>query len=344
MDNQTSLTEMLNLLTVPAFSAKNNHITQLNQAASRLFLRAGIPLDTILESGFKEYAQFSSGLLYVTLSICDTQWGAAITRIDDNDIFILDEQIGNEALRVLALAASELREPLSNTLLALQHLQNEGLNTSRLNHGLTQIQRIINNMSDASGISPVPSMEMRYVNSLFQESMAKAAVLAESRKITLNYRGLSEDMLCLIDWQLLERAALNMISNAMKFTEPGGSILTELHHSGKMLRFSVTDNGCGIPDDLQKTLFQRYRRQPAIEDHRYGIGLGLLLIRNAASSHGGAVLIDKSEKYGTRITLTISTDRKPAAMLRSTSLFADYAGETDHALLELSDCLSADLY
>lgn len=344
MDCQTNSTGMLDLLTVPAFSVTNNQITQLNQAASRLFLRVGLPIDTILEAGAKEYAHFSSGLLYVTLTICDTRWGATVTKLEDADIFVLDEQFGNESLRVLALAASELREPLANTLLALQHLRREGLNTSQLNYGLTQMQRIISNMSDASGISPVRSMEMRYIDSLFRECFAKVAVLAESQQIKLQYSGLSEDMLCLIDWQQLERAALNMISNAMKFTEPGGSIQAELHLTGKMLRFSVTDNGSGIPEQLRNTLFQRYKRSPAIEDHRHGIGLGLLLIRNAASSHGGAVLIDQPDKCGTRITITISTDRKPATMLRSASLFADYAGEADHALLELSDCLNADLY
>ena len=91
-------------------------------------------------------------------------------------------------------------------------------------------------------------------------------------------------------------------------------------------------------------MFSRYLRQPALEDSRYGIGLGMVLIRTAAANHGGAVLIDQPEGTGTRITMTLSIRQSKETVLRSNILRVDYAGERDHGLIELSDCLPAELY
>ena len=91
-------------------------------------------------------------------------------------------------------------------------------------------------------------------------------------------------------------------------------------------------------------VFTRYQRQPGIEDSRFGIGLGMVLIRNAAAAHGGTVLIDQSQGSGTRVTLTIKVQQNPSNTLRSPVLRVDYAGERDHCLLELSEILPAHLY
>ena len=68
------------------------------------------------------------------------------------------------------------------------------------------------------------------------------------------------------------------------------------------------------------------------------------IIRTAAAHHGGAVLIDQPEGVGTRITMTMSIRQSKQATLRSNVLRVDYAGERDHGLIELSECLPTELY
>ena len=68
------------------------------------------------------------------------------------------------------------------------------------------------------------------------------------------------------------------------------------------------------------------------------------IIRTAAAHHGGAVLIDQPEGVGTRITMTMSIRQSKQATLRSNVLRVDYAGEQDHGLIELSECLPTELY
>ena len=111
-----------------------------------------------------------------------------------------------------------------------------------------------------------------------------------------------------------------------------------------MLRLSICDRGSGISQNLLGSVFSRYLRQPCIEDSRYGLGLGMVLVRSAAANHGGAVLIDQPEGCGTRVTMTMAIRQNTAGVLRSPVIRVDYAGEQDHALIELSDCLPASLY
>ena len=104
------------------------------------------------------------------------------------------------------------------------------------------------------------------------------------------------------------------------------------------------DSGLGLPECARSDLFSRYAREPGVEDGRFGIGLGLVLIRSAAQQHGGTVLVDQPTESGTRVTMTLHIRPVSSDYVRSPILKVDYAGERDHGLLELSDVLPADLY
>ena len=176
------------------------------------------------------------------------------------------------------------------------------------------------------------------------EIFEKAAALAETAGVRIRYQGLEKPVLCLADREQLERAVLNLISNSLKFAPAGGYLDASLTKSGKMLRFSIRDNGPGFAQNLLGSVYNRYLRQPCIEDGRNGLGLGMVLVRSAAASHGGAVLIDQPGSGGARVTMTMAIRQNTSGVLRSPVLRVDYAGEQDHALVELADCLPAELY
>lgn len=340
MEQLTDRIEMLDLMLRPAFRVKNRIITGLNQPAAKLFLREGLSLDSILESGEEEYASFSGGMLCLTVNLCGHSFGATVVRWGEEDIFTLDQQYECEQLRVLALAARELRGPLSSAMLAAQQLSGE--NAPQLSKSLYQLLRIVGNMSDAAGVNPIFLPEKQNIDAMFREIWEKAAALAQGFRIS--YSGLSEESCCFVDRQMMERAALNMLSNALKFTPPGGEVQLSLKKSGEQFRFCVTDTGSGIPEDTRASLFSRYLREPTIEDTRHGIGLGMLLIRTAATRHRGAVLVDHPAGFGTRITLTFADAPGAEEGLHANQLRSDYAGEQDHTLIELSDFLPPECY
>lgn len=352
MDERNDIMGMLDLMVLPGFCVENQKITKVNPAAQSLLLTPGMEVLPLLATGRQEYADFQQGCLYLTVSVGGMNCGASVTRVGDLDVFVLEQEADRQEFRSMALAARELREPLTNVMVTASRLfplsaqeENPELQeqAARLNRGLYQMLRILGNMSDA-GENRSSRQETCDIRTIMAEIFDKASALVQHTGITLTYNGPQEGILGLADREQLERAVLNILSNAVKFTPSGGTIQAELTRKGNLLSLRVQDSGNGIPEGILPSLFRRYLRQPGIEDSRFGIGLGMVLIRNTAAAHGGTVLIDQPQGCGTRVTLTLALRQNTATQLRSPMLHVDYAGERDHCLLELSESLPAFLY
>lgn len=350
MEIKNNKDDMLDLIVYPVFLIRDGLIQKVNHAAQQLQIPVGTPIQTLLLTGQEEYAAFTDGCLYVSLMLNNQLFGASITRTTAGDVFTLEKPVEQSELQALALAARELRSPLSDALIVSAQLSRDSSteeqkdSAARLTRKLYQMLRLIGNMSDAGGTGMIPRKEMLELDDFFREVFEKVSALTAETGVSLTYRGLKKDVATFADGQLLERAALNMISNALKFTQPGGQITAELVQKGHMVHLRVSNDGEGIPAPLKSTLFQRYLRQPTVEDSRYGMGLGMLLIRNAAAEHGGAVLVDQPEKTGVRVTMTIKAVPASEMQLRSRPMKIDYGGELDHTLIELADVLPPELY
>lgn len=335
--------EFLNLLVPPAFTASDGRITALNRAAAALNLEAGQDLSSIIPNGFTE--QIGLGCLYSNITIGDSEYGAAITRMDDGLLFLLDNP-SDEALQALSLASKELRSPISALMSSMEALyrNTETQDTAAsMERNLNRLLRIVCNMADAGAVPSSTRQEVRELDGFVKEIVEKCAESARSTGIALTYHGLAEPVYSLCDSSLLERAVLNILSNALKFTPAGGTIKAELLRCGQFVQIRITDSGSGIAEELRSSLFRRYLRRPAIEEGRIGLGLGLVIVRSAAVAHHGTVLIDHPEGFGTRVTLTLKI-MQDSGKLRSDIFRVNYAGEMDSTLLELSDVLPTECY
>ena len=351
MDNHPTSSHLLDLISAPCFCVSDGRILACNAGAKGLLLQPGMSIEGLLHTGREEYAAFSSGSLYLTLNLEGSIFGATVERKDQADYFLMDEPAQTGELRALALAARDLRAPMAGILATAEELSLQAKDSESarhqlglMNRSLAQMLRIIGNMSDACRVPPASRQETTDVCALFSEMFEKTSVLAETANVTIRYQGPEQPVFCLADREQLERAVLNLISNALKFAPAGGALDASLTKSGKMLRFSIRDNGPGFAQNLLGNAFNRYLRQPCIEDGRNGLGLGMVLVRTAAASHGGAVLIDQPEGGGARVTMTMEIRQNAPGTLRSPVMRVDYAGEQDHALVELADCLPAELY
>lgn len=345
---------MLDLIIRPAFCVKDGRIIRINQAAQCLTLRVGDTLHPLLHTGVEEYRDFQGGQLYLTLNIGGMLLGASVSKTADFDVFVMEQDSDQAELQSMALAAKELREPLASVMTVADRLfpmistqddPNAQDQLARINRGLFQMLRVISNMSDAARYTQPGSGNFRMCNitAVFGEIFEKAAVLVNQTDVALRFFNLAEDIYCLVDEEKLERAIYNLLSNAAKFTARGGLIEAKLTRKGVKLYLTVQDNGSGVDPKIRGNVYTRYLRQPGVEDKRFGIGLGMVLIRSAAAVHGGTVLMENPEGMGARITVSM-TIRQDGTNLRSRILTVDYAGERDHGLIELSDSLPVNLY
>lgn len=352
MDRNKESIGILDLVICPGFSVKDNIIVEANQAASGLFLVPGTDIRTLLLTGSEEYAAFQGGCLNLKLNLTGSGIPASVFRRDGLDYFLLEHSGEDAVLQAMALVSREVRNTITGAMIAADQLsrhkedlsEKDQESVARLNRSLYRLLRLAGNLSDAGAEPEASCQEIRNIGRVVAEILEKARDLVSQAGIRLTYDEMPDQVMTLMDTALLERALLNILSNAIRFTPKGGTVHVSLTQTGSMLHLSVRDSGCGIGDNILGTLFRRYLRKSAPEDSRFGLGLGMVLIRSAAAAHGGTVLIDQPETGGTRVTLTLAIRHRSTPTLHSPIPRPDYAGERDHALLELSDCLPFELF
>ena len=344
-------TTMLDLLTVPAFTVQDGAITYANRAAQDAMLCAGDPVEPLLVTGRLELAAMKSGSLFLTVRIGGRPREATVHAYGKDRIFIVEQEEMDSDLQLLALAASKLREPLNDVMMltdqmfpGLMESENPELRRqmAQMNRGLYRILRAVGNMSDAGQFlaqeDAVP-MEPTELCSFFAEVAEKAEALTREAGIEVQYLCPPADLMAMADRAKLERAAYNLLSNALKFTPPGGHIQVELKKRGNLAIFRVADDGEGIPEDILGTVYARFRREPGPGDTRWGIGLGLPLVRRTAAFHGGTLLLYRTPEGGTAAAMTIRLKETREDKVSAPVLRVDYTGEHDHGLVEMADSL-----
>ena len=355
MERKESNGTMLDMMIQPAFTVRDGAIAEVNDGAKAYFLEPGTAISQLLSTGQTEYGELSEGCLYLTLSVGGVPCGVSVRKMEDFDLFTLEQEADQSELQAMALAAQELRAPLSNVMTVADQLfpvtdagedPDMKAQTAKINRGLFQMLRIISNMSDVYRYSQQTEPKMAVVNitGLMDEIFEKSAELLRHGGTELRFENLNQSVFGLADREKLERAVHNIISNAVKFSQKGGRVDARLSRRNNMLYLTVQDSGSGISGEMRGNVHTRFLRQPGLEDSRFGIGLGMVLIRGAAAAHGGTVLIDHPDGCGTRITMSLAIRQNTDNMVRASVMHVDYAGERDHGLIELSDVLPSSVY
>lgn len=353
MKEEKNIAALLDMMTHPAFSVSGGIVAHCNQSARQLLIVPGMPISDILITCEPEYAEFQDGCMYLTLDMDDQSVGATVRRVGDYDIFVTESTEEQTALQAMSLSALQFRMPLSdigsylNRLSGLKELDSQAEDAlHQIAHRLVRLQRLISNMSDAARFNQERKSQTSCIDlsDYFQDLMQHIAPLAATAGITLDYQGPHQKLYSAVDCEKLERAVYNMVSNAMKATPKGGTLRAQLTARGQKAYFSLIDPGNGVDDSVLSSIYSRFLRTPGLDRSEDGLGLGLALIRATAVVHGGTVLVDRPTGGGTRITLTLSIQSNIDGVFRSNILRPDYTGECDHALFELADVLSPELF
>ena len=342
----------LELIDRPAFCVKDSVVVAVNSAAENRMLAIGMNVREIVTEHHDAYENFVNGSLYLTITAGGLPCHASVTRTKACDIFLI-HQTDDDNLQALALAAQQLRIPLSNVMLITDKLLTdlEHTNTDvqqqakQINHNLFQLLRIVSNMSDADSYQNARHIGMETIDfaALIAEIMEKAQTISQNVGISLCYTAPNGPILGMANAEKMERAVYNLLSNALKFSPAGSTIEAKLIKSGNHASFIISNQNPEPVDD--NSFWSRYRREPAIEDNRFGLGLGMTLISSIASAHGGTVLVDHPTPLETRVTMTVAIVKNNSGTVSSPVFrIGDYAGGRDKGLLELSEILPSDSY
>jgi signal transduction histidine kinase len=111
------------------------------------------------------------------------------------------------------------------------------------------------------------------------------------------------------DPRRLDRALLNLLTNAMKFTPEGGQVRVSARREGDVVRIDVADTGIGIPLEDQAKIFDRFFRSSSASVLAVpGTGLGLSITKMIVEGHGGGIGVTSQPGEGTTVTITLPID------------------------------------
>lgn len=112
--------------------------------------------------------------------------------------------------------------------------------------------------------------------------------------------------------ELLERAVINLLTNAVQYSEPGTAVTMQVFRAGHQACLTVTDEGSGIAASELPTLFDRFQRQQSSElSGQHGVGLGLSFVNVVVEKHKGEINVESKEGEGSAFTLKLPVAAHP---------------------------------
>lgn len=128
---------------------------------------------------------------------------------------------------------------------------------------------------------------------------------ATEKSITIQYELETQPFFISADRQQMERVVMNLISNAVKYTPYGGSVVMTVYTEGRFVLLQVKDSGYGIPSGELPYIFDRYRRVEQLKDKATGTGLGLAITKALVESHAGEITVMSTEGKGSIFTVKL---------------------------------------
>jgi len=220
-----------------------------------------------------------------------------------------------------ANVSHELRTPLNIILASVQlsynSEKNEDVYNSKNNINRTldiikknsyRLLRLINNLIDTSKITTsfydIHMTNCNIVN-IVEDISLSAIDYVKEREINILFDTSIEESIIACDADIIERIMLNLLSNSVKFTNPGGSILIKMYEKNEDIIISVKDTGIGIKLEEQKMIFERLKQvDKSLNRKREGSGIGLYLVKLLVEMHKGSIYVKSELGMGTEFIIT----------------------------------------
>jgi signal transduction histidine kinase len=215
----------------------------------------------------------------------------------------------------------ELKTPLNIILGSIQLIDKmDKTNVDRFNSKLNKylgiskqnsyrLLRLINNLIDLNKIEGnhmMVKLNNADIISTIEDITLSVVEYAKIKKLELIFDTELEEKIMAFDADKIERIMLNLISNSIKFTNPGGRIEVNVYERNGSILISVKDTGIGIPKDMQKNVFNHFVQvDTTLQRKVEGSGIGLSIVKSLIEFHGGCININSNYTEGSEFIVEL---------------------------------------
>jgi two-component system phosphate regulon sensor histidine kinase PhoR len=152
------------------------------------------------------------------------------------------------------------------------------------------------------------TFEKALIRSVLNSVVSMSMIKAEEKEIVVKV-DCEEGLEARINAVLLEQAILNLVDNAIKYSEPKSEVRIEAHKANGTMTIAVRDSGCGVAREHQSRIFERFYVVDKSRSRKLGgTGLGLAIVKHIAEVHGGKVKLESSLGLGSIFIVQLPTD------------------------------------
>jgi len=251
-----------------------------------------------------------------------------LTEVALKNTMEMNERLLNEALEYNKLKTElftnishEFRTPLNVILSVVQvlsayekmgkkdiSLQKVNKYMGNIRHNCYRLLKLINNLIDVTRIdSGFFKLQMRNVDivEVVRQIVGSVQEFVKIKQLDLKFESNTQKKIMALDADKFERIMLNLISNAIKFTKPGGKITIKIHDLGDTVNVSVKDTGIGIEKNKWSVIFERFRQvNSSLVKDSQGSGIGLSIVKSLVEMHNGQIKVDSEVGKGTEFILS----------------------------------------
>jgi len=237
---------------------------------------------------------------------------------------LLNESIISETLKTefFSNLSHELRTPLNVILSTLQlldvYISDNDFNTIEKNlikyinimkQNCYRQLRLVNNMIDITRLDAgffelqLQNCDIVYV---VENVTLSVSEYIKGKSLELVFDTDIEKCIIACDPDKIERIILNLLSNSIKFTRQGGSMIVNMHYRGDNILISIKDTGIGIPPDKVGIIFDRFRQvDRSLTRNQEGSGIGLSIVKSLVELHGGKISVFSEYGKGTEFVVEL---------------------------------------
>ncbi len=238
------------------------------------------------------------------------------------------ETLGNDITRLkklervrsefLANVSHELRTPIFSIQGFLETLLDGAVDDPQVNRDFLdkahrhaiRLNTLLNDLIEISRIeSGEMKMSFRYfsVTEFLQQVVEEMRAQAQGRNIALSFvTSLASDEKVYGDKERLKQVMINLIDNAIKYTEPGGSVTCRVSAEETRCSIKVSDSGSGISHEHLSRIFERFYRVDRDRSREVGgTGLGLAIVKHIVEAHGGSIGVESAVGKGSTFSFSL---------------------------------------
>ena len=207
----------------------------------------------------------------------------------------------------IANISHEIRTPLNAIVGFSELISDESISAGEKKEFFSIINNnsylLLNLINDILDLSRLESGNMKFIieKTNLSDCCRNALASVEHRVfpgVQLTYTPSEDPLHIQTDSIRLQQLLINLLTNACKFTKEGEINLSyQIDEDKQHVRITVTDTGCGIPEDKQKAIFERFEK---VDEYAQGTGLGLSISQTIIEHLGGSIQLDPTYKHGAR--------------------------------------------